>query len=413
MEVIVADSRTFVIVGAGPAGGQAALSLRQHGFTGRVVLIGEEPYLPYERPPLSKDVLTKVDEKLPAFMASQLDYQQADIELMLNCRVDSVNVERKQIGLSGGETVGYDKLLLATGGTPRRLDIPGSQFPNVRYLRTYEDSRAIREYLGSDRHVVVIGGGFIGLEVAASARNLGCHVSVVEAGQQLMGRVVPAEIAEFFAEKHRSEHADIILGVMPTEIKGSDRAQKLVLADGREIPADLIVIGIGIIPNIALARQAGLDIDNGVIVDEFCRTSDADIYAVGDIAYRFHPAFDYAFRHESWQNALVQGELAAGVMAESEVSAAPVPWVWSDQYDVNLQIAGAPREWDEVIIRGEVSSGTFSLFQLLVDEIVGVICVNCGKEMAVAKRLIGVKGVDRESLVDDSVRLRKLISQKP
>ncbi|NIB38363.1 FAD-dependent oxidoreductase [Pseudomaricurvus alkylphenolicus] len=407
------NSRTFVIVGAGPAGGQAAISLRRYGFKGRVILIGEELHLPYERPPLSKNVLTDGDEEAPALIAPEETYREADIELMLDCRVDAIDVNMKRVVLNDGQALEYDQLLLATGGTPRRLEIPGTHLPNVRYLRTYEDSQKIREYLDAGKHVVVIGGGFIGLEVAASARKLNCHVTVIEAGQQLMGRVVPPEIADFFTEKHQQEGVEIILGVMPEEIKGTDLAENLVLADGREIRADLIVVGIGIVPNVALAKEAGLMVENGVMVDEQCRSSNRDIFAIGDIACRYHPAFDYAFRHESWQNALAQGELAASAMSGAETKSIDAPWVWSDQYDVNLQIAGAPQAWDEVVIRGEIGSSAFSLFQRLEEEVVGVICVNQGKEMAIAKRLIGTVGIDPQRLGDDSVKLRTLIPKTP
>jgi 3-phenylpropionate/trans-cinnamate dioxygenase ferredoxin reductase subunit len=224
-----------------------------------------------------------------------------------------------------------------------------------------------------------------------------------------LGRVAPPEIANYFAEKHRQEGVDVILGVMPEAIKGTSRADAIILADGTEIPADIIIVGIGIIPNTQLAERAGLDINNGITVDQNCRTSRNNIFAVGDVACRFHPFLNHSIRHESWQNALTQGDLVAQVMCDLEVNGIDIPWVWSDQYDVNFQMAGAPPTWDEIVIRGDISLGEFTLFQLYRESVVGVITVNRGKDMVVAKRLVGVKIKDRKLLADESLRLRKLL----
>ncbi len=403
------DSETFVIVGAGHAGGRAAEAMRMIGFEGEIVLVGAEPHLPYERPPLSKELLQTEGGEGFVLIRDQAYYDENRIDCRLGSRATAINRGAKTVTLQNGASLPYDKLLLTTGGEVRRLDLPGTDFRNIFYLRTLEDSRAIETRLGTAPRVVIVGGGFIGLEVAASARRRGCTVTVLEAADRLMGRAVLPEISQASLDLHGENGVDIRLGCAIGHFEGAGQVEHAVTADGEELPADLVVIGVGIIPDTALAETAGLAVDDGIVVDEFCRTSDPAIFAAGDVTRHFSPVCGRPIRLESWQNAQNQAIAAAKIMCGEETPFSEVPWMWSDQFDANLQIAGLPERWDAVVFRGEIAARDLIGFQMQDGEVVGAMSLNRPRDMRFARRLIGTgRKFDAAALADEAVALRDL-----
>ncbi|MDH3234767.1 MAG: FAD-dependent oxidoreductase [Alphaproteobacteria bacterium] len=404
------SNETIVIVGAGHAGGRAAQAMRAAGFAGSVILIGEEAYEPYERPPLSKELLQTDDGLERARLHEPAWYQEHDIELLTGQAATAIDTGAKTVTLVDGGTLSYDKLMLTTGARVRELPVSGADLPEVHYLRDYDDTQAIRARLTSDARVVVIGGGFIGLECAASARARGCAVTVLEAADRLMGRAVAPEIGEYFEELHRGHGVDLRLGARINSIDGYGKVANVVLEDDDPVPADLVIIGIGIIPNVELAQAAGIACENGITVDAFGRTSDPHVWAAGDVANQPNAFLGRRLRLESYQNAQDQ----AMAVARNMVSDEPVPyedtlWVWSDQYDVNLQMLGMPEGYDELVWRGDRAGGTFTLFYLAGGKIVAVNTVNSGRDMGACKRLIATgKSFDPAQLADPEVKLIKL-----
>ncbi|HEX7006661.1 MAG TPA: FAD-dependent oxidoreductase [Alphaproteobacteria bacterium] len=403
------EQETFVIVGAGHAGGRAAQAMRAAGFAGRIVLIGEEPHPPYERPPLSKQLMVTDDGLEKARLHEPDFYEKNNIELRLGTRVVAIDRANKRVTLDDGSTVAYDKLLLTTGSRVRRLPVPGVELDGVFYLRDFEDTLNIRARLLPGTRVVVIGGGFIGLEMASSARARGCSVTVLEATDRLMGRCVAPEIGEYFAELHRRHGVDVRLGAIVEAIGGQGKVEHVTLRGGETVPADLVVIGIGIQPNEEIAAEAGLEVDNGIVVDEFGRTSDPFIYAAGDVASQPNAFLGRRVRLESYQNAQDQAMAVARNMCGEPKPYRDSLWVWTDQYDVNLQMTGAPREWDRLVYRGDPKSGSFTVFYLKDGKIVAVNTINAGRDMRPAQRLMesGVV-VDPAQLADPEVKLLKL-----
>lgn len=406
----MSDVNTIVILGAGQAGGRAAQALRQDGFEGKIVLVGEEAYVPYERPPLSKELMVG-DGGLEKVQLHPEDwYGEQDIELRLGVNATAIDRDGKQVTLSDGSTLAYDKLLLTTGARVRELPVPGADLDGVFYIRTFDDTQRIRPRLGDGTKVVVIGGGFIGLEFAASAKKLGCTVTVLEATERLMGRSVAPEIGEWFLEMHRAKGVDVHLGAQVNGIEGDGKVERVDVKDQPAVEADIVVIGIGIIPNAEIAEAAGLEVDNGIVVDEFGRTSDPDIYAAGDVANQPNGFTGRRLRLESYQNAQDQGMAVARNMIADE----PKPyedslWVWTDQHDVNLQMTGVPEKWDQLVYRGDPKSGSFVAFYLDEGRIVAVNTINAGREMRAAQRVMASgKSFTPEQLADESVKLLKL-----
>ena len=400
---------TFVIVGAGHAGGRAAQALRQHGFAGRIVLVGAEPYLPYERPPLSKELLAGDDGLEKAQLHDRAFYDDNRIELRLGKAVEAIDRGAHTVRLGDGETIAYDRLLLTTGARVRRLPVPGAELDGVHYLRDFDDTLAIRARLKPGSRLAVIGGGFIGLEVAASARARGARVTVLEAADRLMGRAVAPEISRHFEALHRRHGVDVRLGVRVSAIEGTDHVERVVLAEGESIPADCVVVGIGIVPNVELAEAAGLAVDNGIVVDAQGRTSDPDIFAAGDAVNQPNAFLGRRVRLESYQNAQDQAMTVARNMAGEAQDYEDSLWVWTDQYDVNLQMTGMPDEWDRLVYRGDPASGSFALFYLKNGRVAAVNTVNMGREMRAAQRLMrsGAR-VEPEQLADPGIKLLKL-----
>lgn len=358
---------TFVIVGGGLAGAKAAETLREEGFDGRVVLLSDEPEPPYERPPLSKGYLLGNDERDKAFVHPEPWYGEHQIELRLGARVTAIDPGAHEVELDGGERLGYSKLLLATGSEPRRLDVPGADLADVRYLRNLPDSDHLRDVLVEGHRVAVIGGGWIGLEVAAAARTHGAEVTVVEIADLPLLGVLGEDVALAFAGLHREHGVDLRLGTGVSEIVGDNgRVVAVVTADGHEIMADTVVVGIGIRPRVELAAAAGLAIDDGVAVDAGFRTSDSDIYAAGDVAAIDHPLLGSRVRVEHWQNALDGGPVAARSMLGQDVSWDKLPYFFTDQYDLGMEYIGhaPPGSYDNVVLRGDVPGRAFQAFWL-------------------------------------------------
>ncbi|HAA92108.1 MAG: pyridine nucleotide-disulfide oxidoreductase [Rhodospirillaceae bacterium] len=400
----------FVIVGAGHAGGAAVQSLRGFGHEGPITLIGEEPSLPYERPPLSKELLQTPGGEGFRLMRDQDYYDEMDVNLHLNNAATTIDADARTITLADGATVSYDKLLLTTGGQVRTLDVPGSDLAGIHVLRTIEDSRAIEAALATGGKVAVVGGGFIGLEVAASARARGSEVTVIEAMPQLMGRSLPDDISAMFLDLHRANGVEVKLGDGVTSFVGTDKVSGVETAAGETIDGDAVVVGIGISPETSLAESAGLEIDNGIVVDEFARTSDPNIFAAGDNTNHFNPRLGRRIRLEAWLNAQDQALAAARSMRGDLKPYDKVPWMWTDQFDVNLQMAGMPTEWGELVYRGDLGDRDCCAFQLKDGKVEAALTINRPRDMRVARRMISSDAVFSEAeLADDDLSLRKIL----
>ncbi|MXW90390.1 MAG: pyridine nucleotide-disulfide oxidoreductase [Rhodospirillaceae bacterium] len=401
--------RTFVIVGAGHAGGRAAQAMRQYGFDGRILLIGEEPHVPYERPPLSKELIVTDAGLEKVRLHDAAWYAENRIELIAANAAISIDPASKAVGLADGRTIGFDRLMLTTGARVRRLPVPGADLDGVFYLRTIEDSEAIRARIAAGTEVAVIGGGFIGLEIAGSAAKRGAGVTVLEAADRLMGRSIAPEVSDWFARMHRDRGVDLRLGVSVAAIEGDGAATGVQLGDGTVVPATVVVIGIGILPNVEIAQAAGLAVDNGIVVDDRGRTSHPDIWAAGDVANQPNAFAGRRLRLESYQNAQDQAAAVARNLCGADEAHEDSLWVWSDQHDVNLQMTGAPESWDSLLWRGDPGEGRFTVFYMAGGRIVAVNTVNNGREMRPARMLMeSGRIVDPAALADTSVKLLKL-----
>jgi len=364
---------------------------------------------PYERPPLSKELLTTDEPLTKAQLHPDGFYEEQTIDLRTNCGAEKIDPAAKTVTLTTGEALAYDKLLITTGARVRKLPIAGADLDGVQYLRDYNDTQAIREGLKKGGKVVVIGGGFIGLEAAASARKRGCAVTVLEGADRLLGRSVDPEIGQYFLEYHRKQGTEVRLGVKIERFEGAGRVERVVL-DDETIDCSMVIIGIGILPNVEIAEAASLKVDNGVVVDEFGRTSDPDIYAAGDVANLPLASLGRRVRLESYQNAQNTAMSVARNMCGEEKPVGETPCVWSDQYDVNLQMIGMPESWEKLVYRGDVAEGKFTVFYLDADNrIVGVNTINNGRERTLSQRLLEAgKPVDPVKLADPAVRLNKM-----
>ena len=361
----MATDTTYVIVGASLAGAKAAETLRAEGFDGRLVMIGAESERPYERPPLSKDYLLGKAERDTIYVHPPQWYAEHDVDLRLGVAATGLDPSGHQVTLADGSRAGYTKLLLTTGSSPRRLTVPGAGLDRVLYLRSAHDSDRLKAAFGAASRVAVIGGGWIGMETAAAARAAGAEVTVLEAAELPLLRVLGREVAEVFASLHRDNGVDLRTGVQVAEITGAGgRADGVLLGDGSRVPADVVVVGIGITPNTQLAAQAGVKVDNGVVVDERLRSSDPDIYAAGDVACAFHPLLGKHIRVEHWANALNQPLTAARAMLGQDVAYDRVPYFYTDQYDLGMEYSGHvdPGGYDQVVFRGDVPGREFLAF---------------------------------------------------
>ena len=402
--------QTFVIIGAGHAGGQAAATLRTKGFAGRIVIVGDEEYLPYERPPLSKAVLSGDLEVMRTFLKRETWYDDKNVELRLQTLVTKIDTANKSLTLSDGETLAYDKLLIATGTRVRKLDLPGAELDNIFYLRAISDTLAIREQVRDGAKMVIVGGGYIGLEVAAVGAKLGCEVTVLEGLDRVMNRVVSPEVSEFYTEEHEKAGVKILTGVGVTGYEGANgKVTHVVTADGAKHEADLVVVGVGVIPNFELAEEAGIACDNGIVVDEFARTSDSDIFAAGDVTNHPNSLLDRRLRLESVQNAVDQAKTAANSMLGELKEYAEIPWFWSDQYDLKMQIVGLSEPDDDVVVRGNIADRKFSICYLRDGVFVALNAINAPKDFMVAKKLVAAKKrIDPALLADVDTPLKEM-----
>jgi 3-phenylpropionate/trans-cinnamate dioxygenase ferredoxin reductase subunit len=402
-------SAAHVIVGASLAGAKAAETLREEGFGGPIVLIGDEDERPYERPPLSKDYLLGKAERETVYVHPPTWYADHGVDLRLGALVTGVDPAAREVALADGSRIGYAKLLLATGSAPRRLPVPGADAEGVLYLRKLADSDRIRAALQTATRVVVIGAGWIGLETAAAARSAGVEVTVLEAAELPLLRVLGREVAEVFADLHREHGVDLRFGVQVAEITGAaGRADGVRLADGVHIPADAIVVGVGITPNSQLAEAAGLEVGNGIVVDAGLRSSDLDIYAAGDVANAYHPLLGRHVRVEHWANALNQPQAAARAMLGQDVAYDLVPYFYTDQYDLGMEYAGyvEPGGYDQVVFRGDREAREFVAFWLRDSRVLAGMNVNVWDVNEAIQAIVrGGRIVDVSRLADPAVPL--------
>jgi 3-phenylpropionate/trans-cinnamate dioxygenase ferredoxin reductase subunit len=410
----MAGSSTFVIVGGGLAGAKAAEALRDKGFDSHIVLFCEEQHLPYERPPLSKEFLAGKKSLSDFTVHDDSWYRDRDVDLRLGTRVSSLDPDAHSVELSDGTTVGYDKLLLAAGSRSRRLPIPGSDAAGVRYLRTFDDASALNSVLGEGASLAVVGAGWIGLEVAASARQRGVNVTVVETAKQPLMGALGAEAGEVFAALHRDHGVDLRLQAQVEEISTADGAATgLRLHDGSTIGADAVLVAVGAQPNVELAEQAGLAMgDGGVLVDASLRTSDSDIYAVGDIAAAEHPLLNTRIRTEHWANALKQPAVAAAGMLGEPTEYAELPYFFTDQYDLGMEYVGHAPDYQRVVFRGDVAGREFVAFWLDgSDRVLAGMNVNVWDVLDDIKALVrSRRPVDTAKLTDPQAALADLVS---
>jgi len=406
-----ASNQTCIIIGASHAAAQCCVSLRQGGWTGEIILIGDEVDLPYHRPPLSKDFLSGSKALDDILIRPREAYDTANIRLKLGVRVTDIDREHKRVTTNEGETLSYDKLVLATGARVRKLPIPGADDPRVMYLRDAQDVRLIKASLPKSSKAVIIGGGYIGLETAASLRKQGLQVTVLEAMERILQRVTAPIMSDFYRRIHVEEGVLIRENEMATEIIEKGDMLVVKTKSGQDYSADIVIIGIGVIPNIELAEAASLKTGNGIKVNAYCQTSDPDIYAIGDVTWHHNPIYDTYLRLESVPNATEQGKTAALHMNGKAKPYKSLPWFWSDQFDLKLQIAGLSTDFDDVIIRGDnESSRSFAAFYFKGDKFIAVDAVNAPRDFMFGKMsLTKGQNLDKKKIADDSLNLKDCI----
>ncbi len=395
-------NETVVIAGAGHAAGQLVVSLRQNKYAGRIVLVGDEPYLPYQRPPLSKKFLAGAMDADRLLVKPAGFYEETGVELRLDTSIAAIDRNKKCLRSSDDDEIPYDKLVLGLGSRARKLPVEGAKLQGVHYLRSIADVAGIREDFQSGRRLVVIGAGYIGLEVAAVAQQAGLVVTVIEMADRVMSRVVSPEISDFYQIEHTNQGVRFRLSTSVSALKGKKRVKSVTTSDDEEIPADLVVIGVGILPNTELATAAGLDVENGIVVDDHCRTGDPDIYAMGDCTSHPNAIYDRRLRLESVHNALEQAKTTAANICGKDASYCQVPWFWSDQYDLKLQIAGLSEGYDGVAVRGNPAERSFSCLYLMENRLIAVDAINAPRDFVQSKQLIADRNEIDHGLLDDA-----------
>jgi 3-phenylpropionate/trans-cinnamate dioxygenase ferredoxin reductase subunit len=405
--VTTGEIRRVIIIGAGQAGGETAQRLRQGGFTGDITLIGEEPTAPYQRPPLSKAYLKGELDMERLLLRPASVYVEEQISLLTKTRAVWIDRANRKVRVEGGRELPYDALVLATGAKPRKLPLVGADLDGVHLLRTAHDVDRIRARFAAGAKLIVIGAGYIGLEVAAVARQCGLEVTVVEAAVRPLARVTSPEVAGFFLDEHTRQGVRFVLGGQPAVIKGQEHVTGVGLTDGAELAADIVIAGIGIAPDVALAEQCGLRVENGIVTDGQCRTSDPNIFAIGDCASRPMVHFEERVcRLESVHNAVEGAKIVAGVLIGKE-HAEEAPWFWSDQYDLKLQIAGLFQGYDRLVFRGVMADRAFAAFYYKGDRLIAVDAVNRPGEYLGAKMLIQTGRTLAPNLIADTSRPMK------
>ena len=406
------EIKRIIIIGASQAGGETAQRLRQAGFGGDITLIGEEPTPPYQRPPLSKAYLKGELPMERLLLRPSSMYAEEQIALLTPVKAVWVDRANRKVRVEGGRELSYDALVLATGARPRKLPLVGADLDGVFLFRTAADADALRPRMVAGAKLIVIGAGYIGLEAAAVARQLGLDVTVIETAVRPLARVTSPEVAGFFLDEHTRQGVRFVLGGQPAIIKGQDRVTGVGLADGGELPADIVIAGIGVTPEITLAQHCGLTIDNGIVTDAQCRTSDPHIYAIGDCASRPMAHYDDRIaRLESVHNAVEGAKIVAATIMDKPAHAAEAPWFWSDQYDLKLQIAGLFQGYDHVAFRGVMADRSFAAFYYKGDRLIAVDAVNRPAEYLGAKMMIQSKRtLPPEVITDESRPMKELLA---
>jgi len=397
-----------LIIGASHAAAQACVSLRQGGWSGEITVVGDEPNLPYHRPPLSKDFLSGQKDISDILIRPADAYKSADITMMLGTRIAAINPDEKTAITESGETLSFSKLILTTGARIRRLPVPGQDLPHVYYLRDTQDVLAIKADVRAGKQAVIIGGGYIGLETAASLRKQGMEVTVLEAMDRILQRVTAPQLSAFYKRVHTEEGVKILENVGATEIVETNDGLAVKTGDGQSLPADMVIIGIGVIPNTELAAEAGLTVGNGIEVDEFCQTSHADVYAAGDVTWHHNPIYDRHIRLESVPNATEQAKTCADHINGKPKPYNSLPWFWSDQFDLKLQIAGLSTDYDDIIIRGDIEgSRSFAAYYFKGDKLLAVDAVNAPRDFMMTRMaLTKGKTLDKAILRDPEAELK-------
>jgi 3-phenylpropionate/trans-cinnamate dioxygenase ferredoxin reductase subunit len=402
----------FVIVGASVAGATAAAELRARGFEGRIVLVGSEPELPYERPPLSKDYLRGESKRESAYVHERGFYDDHTIELLLETTARSIDAGAGRVTLDGGRELEFDRLLMATGAEPRRLKIPGAELEGVQYLRTFADCDALRERLAAGGHVAVVGTGWIGTEVAASARQLGLGVSIIDPHMLPYERIFGREIGEFYRDVHAQHGVELLPGEQVESFEGGTSVERVRTASGRAVECDFVVVGIGVVPRSELAQAAGLEVEHGIAVDARLQSSAENVFAAGDVADEWHPFYERRIQVGHWFNALNQGPAAARGMLGEPAGYDHIPYFFSDQYEVSMEYSGYATEWDEVVFRGDRDRGEFVAFWMNGGRVVGGMNVNVeGVNEHVQSIIRSRRVVDTAALRDRDVPLESLAAE--
>ena len=401
---------TILIVGGGHAGAQAIDTLRREGYKGRLVLVSDEPQLPYQRPPLSKKFLSGEMAADRLLFRHKAFYDEHQIDLKLGIRATILDALEHRVTLSNGEQVVYDRALLCLGATSRQVTCPGAHLRGLHYLRTIADVAHIQNGMRPGARVVIIGGGYIGLETAATARQFGCSVTVLEMAERIMNRVVASPVSAYFEREHRNQGINIVCNARVIRLDGTDRVERIFCADGSVHDADLLIVGVGALANVELAQDAGLLCDNGIVVDEFCRTSDASIFAAGDCTNHPSLRFGMRVRLESVDNAFEQAKAAALNILGRPYIHDRVPWFWSDQFDSKLLIVGLSQGHDQQLTRGDPTSRSFSVCYLRAGELLALEALNQSKDYMAARKLIGERfRPNLNKLADSRIALKDAV----
>lgn len=398
----------MVIIGAGHAAGQAAASLRQEKYEGDITIIGDEPHVPYQRPPLSKQYLSGEQGLDRVYLRPEKFYADKNITLKLGVTATAIDPAAQTISLDDGDTVEYEKLIIATGSRARILNIDGSDLGGIHYLRTIADVDAIRAEMQPGKSLVIVGGGYIGLEVASVGVEAGLTVHVLEMEERILQRVTTPEMSAYYHNLHTTRGVNIHTSTGVTGFAGDGQVQQVLCGDGVAFDADLVIVGIGIIPNVELAEAAGLTCDNGIVVDDHCRTSDANIYAAGDCTNHPNPLLNRRLRLESVPNAMEQARVCASNMLGGDKVYSAMPWFWSDQYELKLQMVGFSADHDTQVVRGNMDDNQFAVFYLKDGLVVSADAVNSPKEFMVCKQLVG-KPADVQALQNPDTDLKALL----
>ncbi len=402
-------------MGASHAAAELCTSLRKEGWEGEITLIGDEEYLPYNRPPLSKTFLSGAKSVYELLIRREEAYLKSEVKCILDCRVDQIDRENKSISMTNAsgeaQVLTYDKLVLTTGARVRKVEMPGSDLANIFYLRNIQDADEIRPHIAAGKQAVIVGGGYIGLETAAMLRSFGMQVTLLERDPRILNRVASPEVSGFFTRLHQEEGVEIVSGIELSQFEGTDKVEAVTSSDGQRFNADLVIVGVGVIPNVELAEAAGLEINNAIVVNEFAQTSDPDILAAGDCTFHFNKHYSRWLRLESVQNAVDQAKTVARTLSGNPKEYDEIPWFWSDQYDVKLQIAGLSMDYDNLVVRGDISQGRkLAVFYFKGETFLAVDAVNSPQEFMFGKRALA-QGLsfDRARLADSSIAMKELL----